>query len=688
MRLPKVTRPTHLRLGVLPLALSTLVATNLLPATEPIVNLPSYLVEADKASTEPATTVLTRDDWQQRALTTLGDAIGQMPSLVLQESFGGFEPPRLSLRGSGVQSAPSSRGLALTLDGLPLGLADGSFNSAYLIPAIAEKIELSCGLDGWQTAPTTMGGALNLVTLRDPTPTLHSETGSFGAFRANASAATKPSTNLRLVYATSYERQDGYRPQSAQERSAFFASARKTTPQNGTISASLFFVRPTYDVPGPQTLSAAQNAPRSVSADAVRDQPRREAQLCRTALNANGSVSTFHYDTGVAWQHTTDWFRQLQSNGIGQSNSNDLSLRGGLSRQLEIAGSHHRLHLATTAARGWRDAKRFANNASQTGALFAHDGLQATTATITAEDTMQLGSKLLATLGGSTTHARRDIVDRMPMEISPVRTTLNLSQSTNLAAAGLQWSITPGHVIFAGFTQTTEPPTFDDILIVTGSYPNLSRRSLRLQNQRANTFELGTRGNLGPVKWNLTIFRSAWSNELLRLADANGLPRGVVNAGPTLHTGIESALRWKIYDHHHRLTLTTKGVWSRLSFENDPVFRDNRLAGVPPCTGSAELLYEHPRGIFVGSSLDWTAGRTPVDHAGQLTYGGHLLAHLRAGWHSSKTWSLYTEIQNIFGQRFIASTAGVLDVARNPAATAVFLPGNGRAFTIGFEWKH
>ena len=31
--------------------------------------------------------------------------------------------------------------------------------------------------------------------------------------------------------------------------------------------------------------------------------------------------------------------------------------------------------------------------------------------------------------------------------------------------------------------------------------------------------------------------------------------------------------------------------------------------------------------------------------------------------------------------------AGVLDVARVPAATSIFLPGTGRGFSLGLEWK-
>jgi hypothetical protein len=44
-------------------------------------------------------------------------------------------------------------------------------------------------------------------------------------------------------------------------------------------------------------------------------------------------------------------------------------------------------------------------------------------------------------------------------------------------------------------------------------------------------------------------------------------------------------------------------------------------------------------------------------------------------------------VRNLLDRSHLASTAGVLDLARAPAATAIFLPGSGRAITVGFEWK-
>ena len=136
-----------------------------------------------------------------------------------------------------------------------------------------------------------------------------------------------------------------------------------------------------------------------------------------------------------------------------------------------------------------------------------------------------------------------------------------------------------------------------------------------------------------------------------------------------------------------RLSLTASAVWTRFTFDRDPVYGAARLAGFPPHLGAAEILAEYPRSFFAGIGVDWTQGDTRVDHAGRLRYGGRTLAHARLGWRSAPYWTLFVDVRNAFDRASIASTAGMLDLARNPAATAIFLPAPGRAWTIGVEWQ-
>jgi iron complex outermembrane receptor protein len=222
---------------------------------------------------------------------------------------------------------------------------------------------------------------------------------------------------------------------------------------------------------------------------------------------------------------------------------------------------------------------------------------------------------------------------------------------------------------------------------VAGVYPKLNASSRTLHAQRATTLEIGSRGSIGKFGWSVTAYRGRWRNEILRLADADGQPRGAVNAGPTVHVGVETALRWTMMGPPQRLSLHATSTLGRFHFDGDPVYGRNRIAGAPPHVGAAELLYDHASGFFAALEPVWSAGRTSVDHAGRLTYGGHTLLHARAGWRPREGIAIVITCHNLFDRAHLASTAGVLDLARSPATTAIFLPGAGRGFSIGIEWK-
>jgi len=637
-----------------------------------------------RPSTDPvrASAILPREEWAGRAIATLPDAFRRIPGAILQESFGGFEPPRISIRGSGLQSAPSSRGVKLLLNQLPLGLADGSFNSALLDPLLSDHLEVQRGLDGWRAAPAVAGGALDF---RRTLPAanaaaLRLEAGSFGAMRGHATGGLARGA-ARASGSLSWAEQDGYREHSAQARQAVLGRFERRLTEDTLAAVEFYDARVRYEVPGGLTLAAARATPRSVSADVQRDRPARVADVARVAGSLRHANAEWDFEAGAAFAETNDDFRQLAANGVTRSRSDDAHVRASAARRFTTGRTPHQFRATATAERGWRDQQRYVNAAGQTGARFAHDALEPTTTVMQCEDTFGFAKNFAGSVGVARVDARRAIRDRE----DATKASRTVSSSAPLPAASLRWHFAPESAVFASVSATAEAPTFDDLLVTAGSGPTLTRRTQPLALQRALTWEMGARGRAGALAWDAAIYRAAWRNEILRLADLRGNPLGAVNASPTTHQGIETSARWLVWKQPIRVTLATTAGWARFVLDHDPVNGSDRLAGVAPHYGSAELVLDRPRGSFVGLGVDWTAGRTPVDHAGKLGYGGQACPRLRAGWRPAPYWTCFVEVRNVFDRRLIASTAGVLDLARNPAATAIFLPAAGRSFTVGIE---
>jgi iron complex outermembrane receptor protein len=348
-----------------------------------------------------------------------------------------------------------------------------------------------------------------------------------------------------------------------------------------------------------------------------------------------------------------------------------------------LAGTEQQLLARATFTTGNDKIDRYLNVLGQRGAAFAAYDTHATTFALSVEDVAWLRPTVALGAGFTALHGSRDLGGRTP---SPALYS-SLAFDDVSPRAALLWSPDRRVSVHVGVSRSIEPPTFDDMVVVQGTYPNLSAVVHRLTPQSAVTVEVGAGGSAGPFGWNITFYRAEWRSEILQLADAAGVPRGAINADRTRHDGLESSLSWHLLEGPHKLTLTATSTIGRYTFDDDPVYGSNRLAGAPPHTGSAELRYEHPAGMFAAIESNWVGGPIPVDNANHLTYGGYVLWQIRGGWRPVPRLLVFATVRNVFDRAHIASTAGVLDVARNPPATSIFLPGSGRAFTLGFEWK-
>lgn len=635
------------------------------------------------ASTLGPSAVVAAVDWSGRSVATLAEALRFAPGVMLQESFGGFEPPRLSLRGSGLDSAPTSRGVALLVDGLPLARADGSFHSGLFDPQLFSRVEIYRGTLHMALTPAVLGGVLNATAFApsaNPGDRLRAEVGDGGYQRVQVDTTLAAPAQAALAYQSA----DGWREHSAQHRTALQAAAHRPLGERSQVEVAVYAAAADYEVPGPLTLADALAAPQSVSAAVRRDQPRRDATIVRAAAQFKSAGPAGESAVGFAAQRLTDDFFQLQPNGITDLKATAFSGHATWTRRVDSGRFGHQLLARVIATTGTDDVERTLNNLAQRGTVFGAYRTRATTVAINAEDVVWLRPDLALGLGCTALTGEREIAGRAPSPL--LQRSLDFDDLSPRAA--FLWSPT-GQVSFhAAVSRGIEPPVFDDLVVVQGNHPNLTLATRPLKPQSAVTVEAGTNGTAGALAWSVTVYDAAWRNEILRLADAAGLPRGAVNASPTRHTGVEAALRWHLLTGADRLTLTVTGTSGRFHFKGDPVYGRNRLAGAPPHTGAAELRYENPRYGYVAAESTWVVGPIPVDHAGRLTYGGHALFHLRLGRQFTPRFHAFVAVRNVFDRRYVASTAGVLDLARNPAATSIFLPGPGRTVTLGLEWKH
>lgn len=652
---------------------------------DPPTTLPALLVKAVRdqpatgtGGTQALATITPLNPTSER----LSELFQRVPGLIAQDSFGGFDPPRLAVRGSGIQSAPTSRGLLISFFEMPLNAADGSFNLTLLESSWMESARL---IRGPAAGVPALGGSLTLGSAADafaPGWSAGAAYGSDNTLTLSARGAQRVS-NVDLAGRAAFNHTDGWRPHSWQERESIFAAARTALADDTDLTIRFFGSWPSYEVPGPLTKQAALTDPDSIISRVALDRPRRETEYAQLAARVSQRWSDARASLAAGGVFHRDTFYQLLPNGVGTTEAHEAYLAFNAEKNWSPGG--HQTRFATLLQAGWWDACHYRSDRGEKGALIGSQRLQPVTLTAAIDHRWTLPANQQLEVGGSLLSAARDIDDRLPPAPGTPSVDLSLSDTCFAPRAAWSWSPLEDTTFTVSWARSYEPPTYHDLIFTTGPMNARGLRSSALEWQQADSFEIGAQGRWDRLAWASSIYHAPWRNEFLRLVDGTGSPLGTVNANRTIHSGFESAVEWDLLpDATTNLTAWADYNYTDARFDNDPVYGNRRLAGVPPHTGVLGLRVVSPGGWFIAPACQWRAGRTYGDHAHGISYGSAGLWSLELGRRHPDGWSVTLGIHNLFDSNTIASTAGVLDRVPAGANPTIFLPGAGRTVELRF----
>jgi iron complex outermembrane recepter protein len=248
---------------------------------------------------------------------------------------------------------------------------------------------------------------------------------------------------------------------------------------------------------------------------------------------------------------------------------------------------------------------------------------------------------------------------------------------------------------FVNFSRSWQPPSLDNLVDFTEG-PNSSVAYTPLQPQHAWTAEVGTRGEYSRFQWELSLYRSWVRDELLEINDAFGNDIGTRNVPRTNHQGIEASLEVELLREilvskqsnrsGDRLSFDQSYTLNDFHFDQNAVYGDNRLPGIPIHVYEAQLLYEGPSGFYAGPNLQCNPSRYPVDEANTLFADSYALLGFRTGFRRTNGFSVFIDCRNLTNQRYAASIDVIAD-ARTEPSPEIFHPGDGRSFYGGVSWS-
>ncbi|MEW6302500.1 MAG: TonB-dependent receptor, partial [Verrucomicrobiota bacterium] len=653
----------------------------------PSLTVPSFSLAREQIEQIPGgANIVDAEDIKRGRASTLKDALDFSPGVLVQNRFGA-EEARISVRGSGLQRTFHGRGLKLMQDGVPLNLADGSFDMQAIEPLSTRYIEVFRGANGLRYGSTTLGGAVNFVapTGHDAAPfQARVEAGSFQYLRGQASSGQAFDRSDYYASFTHFS-QEGFRDHSSQNNQRVFSNLGYKLRDDAETRFYFTYVRSDSQLPGSLTKAQMEANPRQANPANLAGYQKRDFELIRVANKTAIEAGEGAIEIGTFWSHK-DLFHPIFQ--VIDQNSHDVGINARYHIDGELFGRRNQFTIGLGPTYGWLEDNRFLNVGGQRGARTGDSQQISYNLDLYAENQHYLNESLALVAGVQLSQASREFRDSFLADGNQSQDEDYFGVNPKL---GLRYEINDRVQLFGNVSRSFEPPSFGEL--VRPALGPVVNGLLALEAQTATTVEIGTRGEAGRFAWDLAVYRAWIEDELLSFQLPGGPPgaTATINASSTIHQGVELGLSTTLWegittgagpDDSDRLLFRQTYLWSHFRFQDDGTFGNNQLPGLPEHYYRGELLYEHPSGFYVGPNVEWSAVKYPIDMANTFFADPYALVGVKVGYRTKKGFSAFFEVRNL-ADKVYAATTGVVTTA-TPAA-AQFLPGDGRAFYGGIE---
>ncbi|WP_029890738.1 TonB-dependent receptor family protein [Polycyclovorans algicola] len=622
--------------------------------------------------------VVGREAFEDRYALTLRDTLGRVPGVFAQPRFA--EEVRLVIRGSGLGRNVHLGGVTLLQDGVPINLADGSGDFQEIDPAVIRHLEVYKGANGLVHGASSLGGAIVIETptaLTTEPYRFSVDGGSFETRRGNAQIARK-GRGYDAFASVTLASAEGWRD------NAFGRSVRGSgnlgipLGQRGETRFYLAHNTIRQRLPGTRTRADALNDPRGTSDTNVANRAARDIESTRVSNRTTLAIGPGELAlTGYIFDKAL--FHPL---GFGIIDQTGQFFGGGV--QYGVASGAHRTTVGVNLRDGDNDARLFA---PLSGAGFAEQRSdnreRARHLSLYGQYEWAFVPDWTLISGVQVIRDTRDFTNRLNVGQSAAKTFDGVSPKL-----GVIFRPDEAHQLFANVSRSFEPPTFSE-LNQTNQPGNPGFVPLRAQ--KAWTTEVGARGDLGVLRYEISAYRAAVDDQLLGFSvdPAAGIPAATFNSDATVLQGVEAGASAPLWAHDAGYALAHQLAWTHndFRFDDDRSYRKNRLAGVPRHLLVSELSLHTPIGITVRPQVEWSPSGMWVDFANTEKTPGYAVLNLSLSTELGQGLSAYIDGRNLLDRRYINSVSTSADfTALAPAQQAAFWPGEGRGIFVGLRW--
>jgi iron complex outermembrane recepter protein len=628
---------------------------------------------------------------------SIGDALELTPGVFADTSAP--RESRISIRGSGLNSSFERRGLTVLRDGVPISRASGATEFQEVDPLTIRYMEVFKGANGLRYGAASLGGAVNIVSPTGRTArsdlALRAEGGSFSTFRGNASLSGK-SGDVDYWGGITGLTSDGYREHS--EVRSLYGHGNLGWRVSDNIETRFYVtaLSDNFELAGSLRLADALANPRAAGRPVtagpffpggpvtvldpgpVADDWDRNLDVYRvsnlTVIDLGGTDLEFG-----AWYARRNLDHAItRFAGIIVQGEDEVGVSTRLSGSLPFLADQSRWQVGAIYAFSSNDAKTFANESGVRGALRTQSDQDSDTLTVYGQADLGLTDTVTLIAGGQYARATRDVT-----AILNAVTGRGEYDQFN-PRVGLLVDAAEDIQFFGNISRSFEAPSLAD-LTSGGAFPFAP-----LDPQRATVFEIGTRGQAGIVSWDIALYRAELENEFLDLAvpGARGLITVTTNGDRTIHQGLEFGLdvrpfKAALEKNGQALRLSAAYTFNDFTFDDDAVYGDNQLAGVPRHVLIAEARFDQVDRFYLSTTLRFIPDGPWADYANTERAPGYETVQLTAGVTLTEGIELFGSVENLFDEVFISNVT--TNANQRLTNEAIYTPGQGRAFFGGLR---
>jgi len=636
-----------------------------------------------------AVNVVTRQEIERARPKSADEMLRRVPGVNIQEEYGQGLRPNIGLRGL---NPTRSRNVLVLVDDIPIQPAlFGDPAMYYMVPIErVERIEVIKGGASVRYSPNTQGGLVNFVTKSVPLTPTFSQSNTFGSFNLfqNSTSYGGRFGNLGLQMGYVRRQSDGFREHSASQLDDFTFRIEGNPDDRTKIVANVDWYNETSQTPG--GITPAQFAADRTKAGKLLDEfkgQRGAIDLTVThefdnhntsklivygnVFERNWYIQDQSATTGALLQSSTNFLRKFNMLGVVPEHQITYGLFG-QKHKVRVGMRYHVERLTDITGIGTAGSKisRTTNNAD----------LEAIAYSAYVENEIRLTDRLTMTPGfrWEQVNQSRETLNAIPPAVVP---NIRGSATTQglIYGTGVKYEL-PGDTMLFGHVHTTfRPPTFANAIDPT------SGADRDLEAERGLSSDVGVRTKVVPgISAEAALFRIDFSNQIVQEGSK------LVNAGKTLHEGVETSLLFEWGE----IVKPLEGFVSRA---NVTLLRPKSLSGI---TDGKDLPLA-PRMIFYGSvgyfhrsgasiELDATYvarqfsdlnNTTPENTLGTIgVIPSYTLCNLRLNYAPPDArWAVFAGIRNLFDEAFIAQ--------RQTASFVGIQPGEIRNFYGGVSWR-